>query len=127
MLRVVRRSQCPYNENMNLNRIVYLAFFSSSVALAAPSVAVDVTLTPAGSFSAKSVAVDGHAYRVGDIFAAKNVVLKVATLKTGIDLRDNHMRDKYFEAGKYPEAKLVQASGKAGNFWGDLSVHGITY
>ncbi|MBN1209693.1 MAG: YceI family protein [Myxococcaceae bacterium] len=29
------------------------------------------------------------------------------TLETGISLRDRHMREKYLEVGKYPEATLV--------------------
>lgn len=59
------------------------------------------------------------------------------TLKTGIDLRDRHMREKYLETGKFPFATLVvdkatlklpeadgqtvQAKGK-----GQFTVHGVT-
>ena len=32
--------------------------------------------------------------------------LPLATLKTGIDLRDSHMRDKYLEVAKYPDLVL---------------------
>ena len=57
--------------------------------------------------------------------------VKLSDLKTGIDLRDEHMRDKYLEVGKYPEAKLVVKSivqlpsGKY--FWkGDLTLKDTT-
>lgn len=31
----------------------------------------------------------------------------LARLTTGIDLRDHHMRDKYLEVGKFPNAELI--------------------
>jgi polyisoprenoid-binding protein YceI len=34
-------------------------------------------------------------------------VVPLATLKTGIDLRDRHMREKYLQTDKYPHAVLV--------------------
>jgi polyisoprenoid-binding protein YceI len=34
-------------------------------------------------------------------------VVPLATLKTGIALRDRHMREKYLQTDKYPEAVLV--------------------
>ena len=42
-----------------------------------------------------------------------NVTLEVplAGLKTGIDLRDQHMREKYLEVPRYPSASLVVARG----------------
>ena len=56
------------------------------------------------------------------------------TLKTGIDLRDRHMREKYLETGRYPSAVLVvprsaislPAAGqtKEGSARGTLTLHG---
>jgi polyisoprenoid-binding protein YceI len=34
------------------------------------------------------------------------IVVPLANLKTGIDLRDRHMREKYLEVEKYPDAVL---------------------
>lgn len=58
------------------------------------------------------------------------VTVPLAKLDTKIDLRNRHMRDKYLEVGKYPNAELrvarsaVQApSGKA---TGSLTLHGQT-
>lgn len=34
-------------------------------------------------------------------------MVDLATLKTGMDLRDDHMKNKYLEVGKYPKATLV--------------------
>lgn len=52
---------------------------------------------------------------------------------TGIDLRDEHMKEKYFEVKKYPESTLkitsfdLDASGQAKEkpFKGVLKLHGI--
>lgn len=58
---------------------------------------------------------------------------KLATLTTGIDMRDQHMKEKYLEVGKYPEAQLkitdlkIPASGNIKNqkVTGSLTVKGI--
>lgn len=58
----------------------------------------------------------------------------LSDLKTGITLRDNHMKDKYLEVSKYPTAKLTikglptkdyQTDAK-GDFIGSLTLHGET-
>jgi len=42
-----------------------------------------------------------------------HIVIQVplSNLKTGIEVRDRHMRDKYLEVQKYPQAKLTVARG----------------
>jgi len=36
-----------------------------------------------------------------------SIVVPLANLKTGIEVRDHHMRDKYLEVEKFPSAKLT--------------------
>lgn len=57
------------------------------------------------------------------------------TLKTGLSLRDSHMKENYLETQKFPFAKLklkevvgFNASQPEGHydFKGDLEVHGVT-
>jgi polyisoprenoid-binding protein YceI len=59
------------------------------------------------------------------------------TLKTGIDLRDRHMREKYLETSKFPTATLVvdkaqvklpskDGDSTSGDATGQLTVHGVT-
>jgi polyisoprenoid-binding protein YceI len=57
---------------------------------------------------------------------------KLSALKTGIELRDEHMHEKYLETGKFPEAALTLnevkfENGSAGNctFKGQLTVKGV--
>ncbi len=69
---------------------------------------------------------------------AQNITVTVplGNLKTGIDLRDRHMREKYLEVGKYPNAELVvaksalkmPASGgdSQGDATGTMKLHGKT-
>ena len=61
---------------------------------------------------------------------------KLDTFATGIELRDRHMKEKYLETGKYPDAILEVEKGKiqfpAGNSVsssadGKLTLHGVTH
>lgn len=63
-------------------------------------------------------------------------VVKLDTLKTGIDLRDRHMREKYLETAKYPTATLVvdksklvlpESGSQKGETKGKLTLHGKTH
>jgi polyisoprenoid-binding protein YceI len=67
---------------------------------------------------------------------AMKVVLPLSTLKTGIDLRDKHMREKYLEVEKYPDAVLEvpaeaislppDGQSVSGHANGKLHLHGKT-
>lgn len=71
--------------------------------------------------------------------ATGNFEFQVATLDTGIDLRNEHMREKYLHVKEHPTAKLEiknlelkeefsAAKPKIGEspFTGDLTLHGVT-
>lgn len=63
-------------------------------------------------------------------------VVPLANLDTGISLRNKHMREKYLEVAKYPNAELVVDRGAlklpddgkdtAGAVSGSMSIHGKT-
>jgi len=98
-----------------------------SFSFAAGTAGISVSLSPAGSFVAHSETVQGSATKTGaDSYTAQGVTLELDTLKTGIDLRDRHMRDKYFETKKYPRATLRSGKAQGGKFEGELEVHGKT-
>ncbi len=77
-----------------------------------------------------------HSVSLKDDGKALTVVVSLKDLTTGIDLRDNHMRNKYLEVDKHPEATLTvpidsitwAADGKSseGSANGTFSVHGKT-
>jgi polyisoprenoid-binding protein YceI len=64
------------------------------------------------------------------------VTVRLATLTTGIELRDKHMREKYLEVGTFPTAVLkvpraslkIPGPGENGSFEtdGTLTLHGQT-
>lgn len=92
----------------------------------AGTIEVAVSLNPVGSFVAKSssLTLKGPVKVSGSSFALRNAILPVKTLKSGIDLRDTHMHEKYLENAKFPNAVLTKASGKGGVLSGELKVHG---
>lgn len=61
------------------------------------------------------------------------LIVDLTSLKTGIDLRDNHMKDKYLQVKDFPTAKLTitkmpipeKLSGEV-KFSGEMEVHGVT-
>lgn len=58
------------------------------------------------------------------------VALDLRELKTGIDLRDEHMKDNYLEVGTYPKAKVILENVKVNEgenpFRAILQLHGVT-
>ncbi|MBC7466773.1 MAG: YceI family protein [Bdellovibrio sp.] len=86
-------------------------------------VKVFVTLFPAGDFIAQTADVTGFAEIVSPTeVKASNIKINLKTLKTGMDLRDDHAKNKYLEVEKYPEAILVSATGKNGKGSGVLKM-----
>ncbi len=104
------------------------------------SVRVLCPLTVGGSFEARGVGLKGSL----SLRAAKpaafhgKIEMPLAGLDTGIDLRNEHMKDNYLEIGKGPDfasaflssitlpaADAATVSGKTA-FSGDLLVHGVT-
>lgn len=74
---------------------------------------------------------------VADDGANLTFTVPLKTVKTGIDLRDRHMNDKYLETQKFPDATLVlpraglkvpsrDGETTQGEVTGKLTVHGVT-
>lgn len=103
---------------------------SAPECLAAPSVQIHVELNPGGSFTAQSQTLQGKIQRLPgkNRYQATSITLPLSSLKTGIDLRDEHMKAKYFEIKKFPSAAVV-SNGKAqdGQFSATLTLHGVTF
>lgn len=84
-----------------------------------------VTLFPAGDFIATTSDITGFAEMVSpNEVKAKDIKVNLKSIKTGMELRDDHGKNKYLEVAKYPEAILVSATGKDGKGSGVLKLHG---
>ena len=86
---------------------------------------IDVALSPAGSFKAETQKVSGTAYRTAEGIEAKDVIIDLKSLTTGIALRDKHTKE-HLQVEKYPQAKLIKAAGKDGKGTATIEVRGKT-
>jgi polyisoprenoid-binding protein YceI len=103
---------------------IFTGIFFTRVSKAS-ELSIDITLTPVGSFTATTSKLKGEATKKGDLVMAKDVQIEISTLNSGIELRDEHMKNDYFEVKKFPLAVLKSAKGKNGKFIGVLNVHGV--
>ena len=108
-------------------KLVYflVVFFMSFHVWGQARVVVDVKITPAGSFKAETKEVTGAVVVKGTEVQADKIVVSLKNLDSGISLRDNHMRNKYLEVAKFPEAILTMAKGRGGQGTGTIKIKGI--
>jgi|GEM_PF-542076 len=111
------------------NRVFYSgailsAFLTGHIALA-NNLQIDVALSPAGSFKAETKKISGSAHKTADGIEAENVVIDMKSLTTGIALRDKHTKE-HLLVDKYPQAKLLKATGKNGKGTATIEVRGKT-
>jgi hypothetical protein len=104
------------------NLFILNVVFIAAASFAETSVSLGVELNPMGSFEATSTAVSGSAKKQGPKIIAQNIVLDLTSLDSGIELRDKHMKEEYFETKRFPKAVLLKAIGKGGKFAGILMI-----
>ncbi|HMI82511.1 MAG TPA: YceI family protein [Polyangiaceae bacterium] len=95
----------------------------------------EVSFTLIGPAGMKIVG-NGTELRVGDDGQAVKVAVPLASMKTGISIRDKHMHEKYLQTPNYPSAELqvpraalkIPAAGGnvAQDAAGTLALHGKT-
>lgn len=109
---------------MKLTTAVFL--FVSFISVAeAQSLKMHVNLSPAGSFDAVSDKLKGEAIKTKDGgVEAKKISILIHSLKTDIDLRDEHFW-KHLDSTKHSKAVLSDVKGKGGKATGILEVAGV--
>ncbi len=105
-----------------MSLICLLSFSSLSFA---SDITVKMTLSPAGSFEAKTTKVHGDVIKSGEKYTAESLWVKVDDLKTGIDLRDEHFH-KHFNSEKNPKITLNNVVATAGKGSGTLTVNNVS-
>lgn len=106
---------------------VFTAFVlvASFSAFAGNKLALNVELSPAGSFQATSDKVKGNIVKQKDgSISADKLSVSIKSMKTGIDLRNEHFW-KHLNAEKHPKVILSDIKGKDGKATGQLEVSGI--
>jgi polyisoprenoid-binding protein YceI len=104
-----------------LGLCLILAAFS---AFAENKVTLTVSLSPAGSFQAVSKKAKGNLFKKGDSFTADKISVSIESLKTGIDLRDEHTW-KHMNSKKHPKAILTDLKAQGGKAQANLQVNGV--
>ena len=84
-------------------------------------VSVDV---PGMSFQAKTSKVKGKVIKSGDTYKAEDISVKVKSLKTEMDLRDDHLRDK-LEYKKHSKITVTKGIAKGGKGKAIIEIKGI--
>lgn len=103
---------------------VFITLFYFSVNAQNAGVIVDVKLSPAGSFKAETMKVKGTATKTADGVKAENIEVDINSLKTGIELRDKHLKERLM-SDKHPVAKLIKAEGKGGKGKATVEIKGM--
>jgi len=112
---------------IRLGYILFLTVLIGNTARAESSVSLAVELNPMGSFEATSEKLTGTVKNVKGKLTAQNIVLDLTSLDSGIELRDKHMKEDYFQTKKFPKAVLTKAVGKNGKFAGILMIRSIKH
>src|SRR4051812_41761175 len=101
-----------------------LTLVTSISSFASSQLSLNMQLNPAGSFEAKTDKVKGTVTKKGDSFTADKITVKIDTLKTENDLRDEHLW-KHLNYTKYSDAVLTDLKGKDGKATAMLEVAGV--
>jgi len=100
----------------NLLLLSLLVFSLSFTALAADKgISINVPLSPAGSFKIEAKKIKGKIKKSGDTYKAKEIYVKVKDMASGMDLRDEHLKnvDRLDEKG-HPKVTVNDIVAKGG-------------
>lgn len=110
---------------MNIKSFIFSSVFITGILHAETGVVVDLKISPTGSFQAKTKEIKGGVTLKNGEVAAEKIVVDLKSLSTGMGLRDDHMKKKYLEVEKFPEAVLVLGKGKDGKGEGKIKIRGV--
>lgn len=99
-------------------------FFLATNTFASGSLKILVNLSPAGSFEIATQKLKGSATRNGGGFVTKGISVKAKNLKTGLDLRDEHLHKK-LEVTKHKKISILQGKASGGKGVAVIDVKGV--
>lgn len=102
--------------------VFVLSLLSLNVFSGDGTISIHVSLSPVGSFkiTSENLKIKGFK-KEGDLITAKKISTKKADLKTGIDLRDEHMKKRIKER----TISVKNISAKNGKGFGEISINKI--
>jgi len=104
--------------------LLSLLVFSLS-AFAGKGITINVPLSPAGSFKVESAKIKGKIKKSGDTYKSKKIYVKVKDLDSGMDLRDEHMKNKdRLDAKKHPKIVVSDIVAKGGKGKAKIKIKG---
>lgn len=101
-----------------------ILMLGSLSAFSASKLMIDVKLVPAGEFQGVSQEIKGDLIKKGSEFSADKIMVNVNSIKTGIDLRDEHLW-KHLNFSKYGAVVLKNLKGRDGKATALLEVSGV--
>lgn len=107
-----------------MKNFLFLSLLLSFTVMAENKVKVLVSLTPAGSFEAVSEKIKGNLIKTGNTFSADKLWVSIESMKTGIDLRDEHYW-KHLNSNKHTKAVITDVKAQGGKGTGVLEVNGV--
>lgn len=109
-----------------MKKIFLLAILTISLSALAAGKGIDVTinLSPAGSFHVETKKVKGKVVKEGSTYRAKKLYVKIKDLKTGIELRDKHLKKRLLPK-KYPKIIVTKLLAKNGSGKATIEIKGI--
>lgn len=110
---------------MNFKSFIFSSVFLIGISFAETGVVVDCKISPTGSFQAKTKEIKGGVTLKNGEVIADQIVVDLKSLTTGMGLRDDHMKKKYLEVDKFPQAVLMLGKGKDGKGEGKIKIRGI--
>jgi len=100
-----------------LTTLISTQIFAQEVKLRFP-------LTLGGDFVGKAKIHNGKVAMKGGKYMAKNLVVKVKEISTGVGLRDDHVHKK-LKGKKFPKIEIIKAFGKKGSGTALVKIRGV--
>jgi polyisoprenoid-binding protein YceI len=114
---------------MKYFKLIAITFLLSSSLFAGAKnkkgVKISVNLSPAGSFQIEFKSIKGSVKKVGGRLMAKKLTVKSGKLKTGLDLRDKHTKDK-LGYKNFPKVVVTDAVSSGGKGTATLTIRGVS-
>lgn len=108
-----------------MKKMMFTVFLIAGIQFThAHTLKLKISLSPAGSFEAENGKLRGTVKVEGEKYSAAELWLKVDDFKTGIDLRDEHLK-KHLGLEKTPKITMKNISAENGTGTGTLSVNGV--